>query len=241
MQKKKKGKDDSDEDKKVKKEKKSKKDKKDKKDKKESNGNDKDYIKEALAGGKKEEDVFTAQISDDDASDGTETGVDDEGALALAVEATKKFLEDNSDWTVDKLVDIVSNQQMASALKSHDKVHILIRASFSDDVFKNKEIPKFAPAIAALTNGKKIMERHLIAALEAFCVEKPKNFVVMIKMLYDEDALTEDAILDWADEGRSEYTLDAVDEDSRALLRAEAEPVVVWLQDSDSEEESEED
>lgn len=241
MQKKKKDKDDSDEDKKAKKEKK--KSKKDKKDKKESAGDDKDYIKEALAGGKKEEDVISDQISDDDASDGTEVGVDDEGALTLAVEATKKFLADNADWTVDKLVDIVSNQQMASALKSHDKVHILVRAAFTADVFKNKEIPKFAPAISAITNGKMIMERHFIASLEALCVDKPKNFAVMIKMLYDEDALSEESILEWADDGRTEYTLDTVDEDSRALLRGEAEPVVVWLQeaDSDSEGDSEED
>jgi translation initiation factor 5 len=239
--KKKKGKDDSDEDKKAKKEKKSKKDKKEKKEKKETSGDDKDYIKEALAGGKKEEDAFT-QISDEDDDDDacSENGVDDAGALDLAVEATKTFLSENPDWTPAKLIEIIGNQQMASALKSQDKVHILVRAAFTPSVFKNKEIEKFAPVVAGITNGNKIMERHLIAALEAFCVDKPKNFPVMIKHLYDSDVLDEETILEWADDGRTEYTLETVDEDARALLRGEAEPVVVWLQDDDSEDEDDE-
>jgi translation initiation factor 5 len=61
----------------------------------------------------------------------------------------------------------------------------------------------------------------------------------MIKQFYDADALEEETILAWADHGRSEYTLEAVDEETRAALRAEAEPVVVWLQEADSEDESE--
>lgn len=85
------------------------------------------------------------------------------------------------------------------------------------------------------------MERHLIAALELICAKKPKNFPVMIKQLYDEDALDEETILEWADEGRSEYTLEAVDEEARAVLRGEAEPVVVWLQDEDSDEDDSDD
>jgi translation initiation factor 5 len=82
------------------------------------------------------------------------------------------------------------------------------------------------------------MERHIISALEAFCVEKTKNFPVLLKQLYDEDALDEETILEWADQGRSEFTLPSVDEDSRAILRGEAEPVVVWLQEAESEDES---
>ena len=72
----KKGKDDSDDDKKKKKKKD--KDKKDKK-KKDKGDGDKDYIKEALAGGKKEDDGLGSD--DDAASLASEAGVDDEGAL----------------------------------------------------------------------------------------------------------------------------------------------------------------
>jgi len=174
-------------------------------------------------------------ISDDDASAG---GVDDEGALLLAVEGVKNFVTENPTASPEEVAEVITNQQMASALKSHDKVHILIRAVLTPEFFKNKEIPKYAPLVTAVTNGNKIMERHLIGAVEHLCVDKPKNFPVAIKQLYDEDALDEETILEWADEGRSDYTLDAVDEETRAVLRGEAEPVVVWLQEADSEEES---
>lgn len=127
---------------------------------------------------------------------------------------------------------------MASALKSHDKIRILILAAFTPDFYKNKEVEKYASAISRIANSNRIMERHIISALEAFCVEKTKNFPVLLKQLYDEDALDEETILEWADQGRSEFTLPSVDEDSRAILRGEAEPVVVWLQEAESEGES---
>lgn len=234
--KKKKSKDDSDDDKKKakKEKKKAKKDKKDK-EKKESGGAD--YIAEALAGGKKDEDdIFGAGTgSSDDDDEESERGVDDEGALELAVDATQKFMGGNPDCSVQTLVETITNQQMASALKSHDKVHILVRAVFTSAVFKEKQVERYAPLISALTNGNRIMERHLISALEAFCMDKPKNFPVMLKQLWDEDALAEETILEWADEGRTDFTLDKVDEDTRSVLRGEAEPVVVWLQEADSD------
>ena len=79
--KKKKGKDGSDDDEKKKKKDKDKKKskKKDKKDKSAENGDDKGYIKDALMGGKKDDDGLDA--SDDEASLASEAGVDDEGAL----------------------------------------------------------------------------------------------------------------------------------------------------------------
>ena len=153
------------------------------------------------------------------------------------MEGTRKFLEENPDASVAAIVELVTNQQMASALKAHDKVHIFIRAAITPQFFKNKEIEKFAPVVQKIANGNKIIERHLIASLEYICKDKPKNFAVMIKQFYDEDVLQEETILEWADDGRSEFTLAAVDEEARAALRSEAEPVVVWLQEADSEDE----
>mmetsp|Transcript_5084 Transcript_5084/g.14858 ORF Transcript_5084/g.14858 Transcript_5084/m.14858 type:complete len:413 (+) Transcript_5084:47-1285(+) len=242
--KKSKKKEDSDDDKK-----KSKKDKKKEKkasknkDKpaKDNDDSEKDYIKEAMFG-KKEDDILAGGGDDDDSTSvASEAGVDDEGAMLLAVEGTRKFLLDNPDASNDDIVEAVTNQQMASALKSHDKVQILVRAFIDDDFFKNKSIAKYAPAVAAIANGNKIIERHLIASLEFVSRDKPKNFAVMLKQMYDEDALEEETILEWAEDGRSDYTLDAVDEDKRAALRSNAEPVVVWLMEADSEEESDED
>jgi len=235
-------KDDSDDDKKKSKKDKKKDKKRDKKDKKSKSAaaaddSEKDYIKDALAGGKDDDDILGGEA--DETSVASEAGVDDEGAMLLAVEATRKYLVDNPDASADAIAELVTNQQMASALKAHDKIHILIRAAMTEEFFKTKEVQKYAPAVEAISNGNRIIERHLIAALEFVSMDKPKNFPVMLKQMYDEDALQEETILEWAEEGRSDFTLDAVDEDTRASLRANAEPVVVWLQEADSEDESE--
>lgn len=203
------------------------------------NGGDKDYIKEAMFG--KNEDEFANGDDDDAASLASEGGVDDSGARALAVAAVQKFLTEKPDAPAAELVEVVTNQQMASALKSQDKVYILVTAAITPDFFKKKEVAKYSKALVKVTNNNKIMERHLIASLEALSVDKPKNFPVLIKQFYDEDALAEETILEWADAGRTEYTLDVVDEDTRAALRGEAEPVVVWLQEAESEDDSDED
>jgi translation initiation factor 5 len=187
--------------------------------------------------GKKDDDGLGSDGSDDDKSVEDDGGapVDDVGAMQLAIDGTRKFLSENPDAKAAALLEVVTNQQMASALKAFDKVQILVRAVFTSNFFKNKEVAKYAPAISLVTKGNRIMERHLIASLEAICIDKPKNFPILIKQLYDEDALDEASILEWADDGRSEYTLAVVDEETRAMLRGEAEPVVVWLQEADSE------
>jgi translation initiation factor 5 len=81
---KKKGKDDSDDDKKKKKDKKAKKEKKSKKDKnqddEDSNGDNKDYLKEAMFG-KNQDDLGIVSDDDDDDDVASEAGVDDEGAM----------------------------------------------------------------------------------------------------------------------------------------------------------------
>jgi translation initiation factor 5 len=131
---------------------------------------------------------------------------------------------------------------MASGLKSQDRIRIYVRAAFDVDCIKNKSIEKNAPTISKITQGKTVMERHLISAFEGLFVDEPKKFAVVLKQLFDEEVLEEDTILEWAGEGRTEYTLDTVDEDKRAALRGEAEPVVCWLMEDDSsdDEDSEE-
>lgn len=221
----------SDEDKKKEKKekKKDKKDsKKDKKDKKKDKKS-KDDVEDAVSGGNVDD-------CSDDNSDPTEA-VDDANAMALAVEATKKFLLDNPDASPSDIAEKVVNEQMASGLKSQDRIHIFIRAAFTIDFFKQKQVQKHAPTIAKITQGKTVMERHLISACEFLCAEKPKNFAVILKQLFDEEVLEEDSIFEWAGEGRTDYTLESVDEEHRAQMRAEAEPVVVWLQEDDSSDE----
>mmetsp|Transcript_1567 Transcript_1567/g.2298 ORF Transcript_1567/g.2298 Transcript_1567/m.2298 type:complete len:410 (+) Transcript_1567:123-1352(+) len=235
-------KDSDEEDKKAKKDKKKKDKKKDKKKEKkvkdQEENAEESNLEDAIFG--KEKSDFDDQ--DDQASVESETGVDDEGAFKLAVSGTKEWIERNPDGSPDELAEVVTNQQMASALKAHDKIQILVQAVFTLQSIKNNDVEKYSETIAKITNHKSIMERHLIAALEALCMEKPKTFVVFLKQLYDADVLNEKSILEWSEEGRNDFTLEVVDEGKRALLRGEAEPLVVWLQeDSESESEDEDD
>lgn len=216
---------DSDDEKKDKKKKDKKKKDKKKKDKKKSKG-----------------DVDDLASDVDDLSVGSEGAVDDEGALKLAIEGVQSFIKSNPDASSSEIAEVVVNQQMASALKSHDKVHIFLRAFLTPTFFKNKDISKHSETMECITQGNPIMQRHLIGAIEGITTEdgfQDKHFPVMLKQFYDEDVLDEEIILEWAFDGRSEYTLDSLEEDARANLRGLAEPVVAWLQeDSDSDSDS---
>lgn len=169
-----------------------------------------------------------------------EFGVDDAAAMDLAVKGIRKYMEEHIDASPSDVSEMVVNQQMASALKSHDKMQIFARAVITTQFYKEKEIEKFSPFFNEIIQGNRIMQRHLISVLELLCVEKNKNFPVMIKQFFDEEVLEEDVIFEWAFDGRTEYTFDCIDEGTRSSLRAEAEPVIVWLQDSDDESSGEE-
>lgn len=148
-------------------------------------------------------------------------------------------MKDNAEASAHDIAEVVVNQQMASALKSHEKIHIFLRAIISSpEEFKNKAIENNSETIEKITQKNPIMERHLISAAEDICsgdILDPKFFPVMLKQLFDEDVLAEMVILEWAFDGRSEFTLDSVDEEMRSGLRAKAEPVVAWLQEEDSD------
>jgi len=226
---KKKDKKGSDSDGEEKKEKKEKKDKKSKEKKKEKKDKKKDK--------KSKEDKSNGEDADkgEDDENGLTEHVDDANAMSLAVNATKKFLSENPDASPADIAEKCVNEQMASSLKAQDKIHIFVRAAFTPDFYKKKQVVAHAPTLGAITQGKNVMGRHLISACEVLCADKPKNFAVLIKQLFDEDVLEEDTIFEWAGEGRTDYTLESVDEDQRCNMRAEAEPVVVWLQEDESD------
>jgi translation initiation factor 5 len=151
-------------------------------------------------------------------------------------------MKENPDASAEEAAEVVVNQQMASALKSHEKIHIFLKAVITTNFFKNKEVESNSSIIKKITQGNPIMERHLIGAVEEICSDtilEPKHFPVILKQLFDEDALSEDVILEWAFDGRSEYTMSSVNEEMRSKLRSQAEPVIAWLQeDSDSDSDS---
>merc|ERR1739845_189072 len=141
---------------------------------------------------------------------------------------------ENISASSDRIAEEVANQQMSFAIRPYQKIHIFIRAAMSRNFYKDHLVKKYAPIINKITLGNPIMERHLISAAEFICSEKSKNFPVLLKQLFDEEVLQEKVILEWACDGRSDYTLKSINEETRASLRAEAEPVIAWLQVEES-------
>ena len=109
--------------------------------------------------------------------------------LDMAINGVQTFMKENPDASADEIAEVVVNQQMASALKSHDKVHIFLRAVITSDFFKKKEVETHAETISKITQGNPIMQRHLISAVEDICADdilEPKHFPVVLKQLFDE-------------------------------------------------------
>jgi len=188
---------------------------------------------------KKKKKKSSEDAEDDKTCEEEDAGVNDVSVMELAINSTREFIKNKPNATVDEIVNFVANQQMASQLRSFDKIHIITHALLTNNFFISNEIEKYASIYENIINDNSIMERHLISALENLCVSTPKNFPIMIKQFYDEGVLEEDTILEWAGEGRTEYTLDTVGEESRAFLRAEAELVVTWLQEAESDSDDE--
>jgi len=192
---------------------------------------------------KKKKDKDKAKSDDEKSSvdDEEVVEVDDDSALLLAVNSIRNFMKENPNSTTTDIVDLVVNEQMASGLKSFDKIHIITQSLLTESFYVNKEIEKHSKIFEKIINGNSIMERHLISALEGLCISKPKNFPVMVKQFYDEDVIEEDTIMEWAGEGRTDYTLSNVDEEARAAMRSEAEPFVIWLQEAESDSDDSDD
>ncbi|KAK1743785.1 eukaryotic translation initiation factor 5 [Skeletonema marinoi] len=154
-----------------KKDKKSKDKKKEKKEKKKKS-KDKD--------GELEDAVGDISLGDDDVEH-----VDDDNAMA-----TKKFL---SEIPMPLLPLFLTKWPTSKWLRPQDP-H-LCPCRLTTDFFKTKQVAKNAPSISKITQGKTVMERHLISACECLCADEPKKFAVLLKQLYDEDILEE--ILSW--------------------------------------------
>jgi len=166
--------------------------------------------------------------------------MNDNAAFDEAVKATRKYVTSNPTSTVAATVEVVKNQQMASALKSYERVQIFMAAVITPEFFKNGDVGRHKDALERLIGGNQIVMRHAIAGAERMLVDTPKVFPVLLKTLYDEDVVDEDAILLWAgcEGGEEDEYLVVLDEGKRGKLREAAKPLVEWLEEAESEEDS---
>ena len=90
------------------------------------------------------------------------------------------------------------------------------------------------------------MPRHLIGTLEWLCGSyRPAlkiKFPLLLKALYDADILEEEHIVGWAAvAGATQYSPEELSERSLAALRLTAQPLVTWLEEAESDDDSEDD
>ena len=162
------------------------------------------------------------------------------------MERLKLWTTENPEAPVKDLVNELRSIQTFAALPAKDKFVIYFGAALSENFVKGKELLQHLDILKVLTSSQ-THQRHLIAAIEWVCGAKfpslLKYFPVALKQLFDEDLLDEAILLEWAqDEVRNEYTSDESMIEMEALesLKEAARPFIVWLEEAESEEESEE-
>ena len=199
------------------------------------------HLTESIFGKKHSLANESSDDDDDDAAKGVENlSMTDESALDAAVKATSAFVEANPEASPNDVVEVVKNQQMASALKSHQRIAIFMKAVISNDFYKTNAIGKHKAVLLKLTASNSHIMRHAISAAEELCVSSTKLFPVMIKQLYDEDVVDEESILTWyAADGADEYRV--VSEGAGKEMRKKAEVVVRWLEEAEEDDSDEDD
>jgi translation initiation factor 5 len=131
---------------------------------------------------------------------------------------------------------------MASALPSHQRITILLNAVVDPATFfKTGAVKTYKAALAKVLSGNVIIMRRMIAAAEALCADSPKTFPVLLKVLYDEDVLEEEAVLLWAgNEGEADEYTAVTDAAKLKELFTVAKPLVDWFEEEEESEEDEE-
>jgi len=204
-----------------------------------------------------DDDAEEAVVPEDEEDDDTDREV-----VAAAIEQFRLWLLSNeSQNSSDVAVILARHQHIAaiaeelrsiqtlSSLRPSDRVIIYIGATFTSSSISDNDVEKHRDILAVLApKSSDIQQRHLIAATEWFCGVKEKEllrmFPVMLKQLYDEDLVDEDAFFSWhADFTRNEYCADEslISDDELSALKEAAGPFIVWLREADEEEDEDED
>jgi len=191
------------------------------------------------------DDGLAAPDSDDEnAIKGIEdVSINDASAMASAVAATATYIASNPDAAAGAIVEKVKNEQMASALKSFDKIHVLLRACITPNFFKTGDVGKHATAIKIIINNNADLQRWAISSCEWLCREaSTTSFPLLLKLMYDEDILDEEVLLLWAGSAdtRDSFVDKEVTEERRKELHESAKQFIEWLEEAESESDDEE-
>lgn len=140
--------------------------------------------------------------------------------------------EDHSD------VDIFKKAVELGISKNHRTMQVLAQTLFTDDIVE--EIPDHRDLLFKLVTSEKHqkallggIERHVGLNHPGLIPQVPK----ILQALYDGDILEEEIIIAWGSKASKKY----VDKDTSKKVRKAAKPFIEWLENAESESESEDD
>lgn len=147
----------------------------------------------------------------------------------------------------EKLMEEATKLQTNCGLAPKDRIPILFFAIVCEQ--PTTKITEFISVLSSLT-GSKEAQMEVLQCLEESVVRcepsKQETALTLIplvlKMLYDEDVVDEELIIQWYDGSvKIKHTRSIVSDEITKSIKAHAQPIVDWLKEADSEEESEED
>ena len=99
-----------------------------------------------------------------------------------------------------------------------------------------KILSSWIPAIAVFSSASAKSQLALLVHIQSYCYDDSrflKHFRLIVQLLYKLDAVSESAVLYWYSKGASPH--------GKKNFIAQLEPFVAWLNEQESEEESDED
>lgn len=169
--------------------------------------------------------------------------VHDVAAIDSAVTSLQAMMKEGlSDK--EKLLEEATKLQTNCGLAAKDRVPILFFAIVCEQ--PTTTITEFISVLSGLTESKDA-QLEVLQCLEETVVrcEQSKQdtaltlIPLVLKMLYDEDVVDEELILQWFDGSvKIKHTRSVVPEETVAAIRKHAQPIIDWLKEADSEEES---
>lgn len=167
--------------------------------------------------------------------------LDQHEQINLAASGLRMLLLANENEDRESICKILRSHFATSSLINKARIHAVVRAVFTREFFRRKEVERYAPFLKNLSSSDETSQRYIISAVEVVCAQQmPEYFPVLLKQLYDEDIIEEEEILDWAGAGRTVFTNYSVDEKCRENLRQHAESLVRWLEEAEEESSDEE-
>ena len=174
--------------------------------------------------------------------------------LAANAGAISKLLEDGDEdhprevfarYVTENALKVPHSQILAKAneldVRMDKACVVMVQVLFNEKILTEKQVAKYAPLFRVFSKHEK-SEKSILGGTErlvgiVYPSLLPKTPLIL-KELYENDLVSEDAFLLWADKLNKKYI------DDKALaksIRKKAEPFINWLREASEEESSDED